>query len=64
MRFRNKNNFGFTTDRELPLTTTVCFKMDEVMAKELKSVSGWQELLRGELPELIERWKSQSESGD
>ncbi|NEO52520.1 MAG: hypothetical protein F6K54_05220 [Okeania sp. SIO3B5] len=44
------------TDRELSLTTTVCFKTDEELAQKLKSVPSWQEKLRQVLPELIKDW--------
>ncbi len=57
MTFRKKHKLGFVTEREKPLTTTVCLKMDEELAQRLKAVEGWQELLRQELPQLIEKWK-------
>ncbi|MGB8689830.1 MAG: hypothetical protein WCD53_21185 [Microcoleus sp.] len=55
MPFQKKHKDRYTTSREKPLTSSpVCLRMDEELAKNLKSVPDWQERLRFALPELIE----------
>ncbi|WP_374865502.1 hypothetical protein [Pelatocladus sp. BLCC-F211] len=59
MPFQKKHKNRYTTCREKPLTSSpVCLRMDEELAKDLKSVSDWQERLRLALPELIKNWKA------
>ena len=59
MPFQKKHKDRYTTSRETPLTSSpVCLRMDEKLAKDLKSVPDWQERLRLALPELIESWKA------
>lgn len=59
MPFQKKHKDRYTTNRENPLTSSpVCLRMDEELAKDLKSVPDWQERLRLALPELIESWKA------
>ncbi|MFH7026135.1 MAG: hypothetical protein ACHBN1_12195 [Heteroscytonema crispum UTEX LB 1556] len=59
MPFHKKHKIGFTTARKKPLTSSpVCLRMDEELAKELKSVPDWQERLRLALPDLIKSWKA------
>ncbi len=58
MPFQKKHKLGFTTNREKPLISSpVCLRMDEDLAKQLKSIPNWQERLRLALPELIKNWK-------
>jgi uncharacterized protein (DUF4415 family) len=57
MPFQKKHKFGFTTNRDKPLTSSpVCFRLDQELAEKLKSIPNWQERLREVLPELVENW--------
>jgi hypothetical protein len=59
MPFRKGHKDRYTTNRDKPLTSSpVCFRLDENLAQELKSVPNWQERLREILPTLIEKWKA------
>lgn len=56
MRFQKNNQLGFTTTREKPLNTSVCLRMDEELAQNLKLIPNWQGKLRDILPSLIDSW--------
>lgn len=59
MPFKKNHKDRYTTNREKPLISSpVCLRMDVELAKELKSISDWQERLRLSLPDLIKNWKA------
>ncbi|BAZ21908.1 hypothetical protein NIES4073_41170 [Kalymmatonema gypsitolerans NIES-4073] len=59
MPFRKGHKDRYTTNTDKPLISSpVCFRLDENLAKELKSVSNWQQRLTEVLPTLIEKWKA------
>lgn len=58
MTFQKKHQLGFTTSREQPLTASVCLRVDEKLAQNLKSIPNWQAKLRDILPELVQSWNA------
>ncbi|GJD18019.1 hypothetical protein RIVM261_029750 [Rivularia sp. IAM M-261] len=55
MRFQKENKYGFTTEKEQPLTASVSLRVDKEMATKLKSIPGWQLHLRDAISKLIEK---------
>ncbi|BAZ10812.1 hypothetical protein NIES4071_26360 [Calothrix sp. NIES-4071] len=55
MRFQKNHKFGFTTDKDKPLTASVCLRVDEELAAKLKSIPNWQQHLRDAASKLVEK---------
>ncbi|RUT02839.1 hypothetical protein DSM106972_057590 [Dulcicalothrix desertica PCC 7102] len=60
MRFQKDNKYGFTTEKEQPLTASVSLRVDKELATKLKSIPGWQDKARNALNELIQSWNAES----